>query len=264
MFSLLTLLDDIGSALDDVAVMTKKAVHKTSVLMSDDLAVNADVLQGTSAARELPVIWKIFLGSLVNKVIAISSVIGISLAYPPLINYILLVGGLYLSYEGAHKVVFYFKGHEEESHGQGQEKEKIKGAIKTDLVLSVEIVVIAKSGMLGTLAEQIAALSIVGLIASVLIYGLVAIIVKTDDAGLLLIKNGHIKSGKFLVDLMPKIMKSLTVIGTVAMFLVGGGIVSHFFHLPIISLETIDNLFIGIITGLVTLMPVTLIQKFFK
>ena len=152
MFSLLTLLDDVATTLDDVAVMSKIAMKKTGALMSDDLAVNADVVHGVSPDRELPVVKAIFLGSLLNKVYGITGVLVIMAIYPPILVGILLIGGLYLSFEGAHKIIekfFHHAKHEEGAEKSVTEKQRIKGAIRTDLILSIEIIVIAKSSVTG-------------------------------------------------------------------------------------------------------------------
>lgn len=264
MFSLLSLLDDIATTLDDVAVMTKVAIQKTSVLMSDDLAVNAGVVTGTPAKREIPIVKAIFWGSLLNKVYCIAGVLLLLAIYEPILNYILLLGGLFLCYEGAHKVIEKLSGHNDEKNTNLSEREKIKGAIRTDLVLSIEIILIAKQSISGTFLQELTSLTLVGLAASVLIYGLVAILVKIDDFGLYLIDKGHQKVGLSLVQLMPYMMKGLGIIGTVAMFLVGGGIVNHFFHLQFISIEIIQNLISGTISGMVVLGIIALGMRFKK
>lgn len=263
MFSLLSLLDDIATTLDDVAVMTKVAIQKTSVLMSDDLAVNAGVVTGTPANREIPIVKAIFWGSLLNKVYCILGVLAIMAIYPPILKAILLIGGLYLSYEGAHKLIekLFHKDSAKAKRKVASEKEKIKGAVRTDLVLSIEIIVIAKESMQGAFSNQIYSLILVGLAASVLIYGLVALIVKIDDLGLYLVNKGHRKLGMSLVNSMPYTMKTLGVIGTIAMFLVGGGIISHTFHLPIYLPEVFQNFILGIFTGLILLIPPSLYHR---
>lgn len=251
MFSILSLLDDIASTFDDVATMSKIAVEKTSVLMSDDLAVNAGVITGVHASRELPMVKAIFIGSLFNKVYCIIGTLSLLSIYPPLLTIILFIGGLYLSYEGAHKVFekFFSQKENQKLRKEVPEEQKVKGAIKTDLILSIEIIVIAQSSISGPLVEQILSLSIVGLAASVIIYGLVAILVKIDDVGVLFIEKGKIKLGQMLVNLMPFLMKGLGIIGTIAMFLVGGGIINHTFHLQLISFELIQNLIMGLLAG---------------
>jgi hypothetical protein len=261
MFSLLTLLDDVATTLDDVAVMTKVAMKKTSALMSDDLAVNAGVVDGVNPDRELPMVKAIFLGSLLNKLICIVGALIILAVYPPLLRWILMMGGVYLCYEGAHKVWEKITGHQENSKKSLSEKEKVKGAIKTDLILSIEIIVIAKTAVRGTFLQQTISLIVVGIAASILIYGLVAFLVKLDDFGLYLIKKGFKKTGSRLVFSMPILMKGLGILGTTAMFLVGGGIFNHQFHLHPYAPELIQNLLLGLLIGLISLIPIFLFKK---
>jgi predicted DNA repair protein MutK len=261
MFSLLTLLDDIATTFDDVAVMTKTAMEKTSALMSDDLAVNAGVVHGVHPDRELPIVKAIFLGSLWNKLYCIVGVMILLAVYPPVLKVILLIGGLYLSYEGAHKVVeklFHSKEQQEKLKAPLSEKDKVKGAIRTDLILSIEIIVIAKNSVQGPMINQTLSLILVGLGASILIYGLVALLVKIDDLGLHLIEKGQKKMGMAMVKSMPYTMKGLGIIGTIAMFLVGGGIISHTFHLPQFIPELLQNLGLGLIAGLICLGLISL------
>lgn len=264
MFSLLSLLDDIASTFDDVAIMTKVAIKKTSALMSDDLAVNAGVVHGVTPDRELPMVWKIFVGSLYNKVYCILGVLLLMWLYPPVLTVILFIGGLYLSYEGAHKVVeklFQKKDKDSENLIPLTEDQKIKGAVTTDLILSIEIIVIAKNSISGTFMNQTLTLCLVGVLASVIIYGLVALLVKIDDFGLILIKKGYEKIGSSIVRAMPNFMKGLGIVGTTAMFLVGGGIVAHTFHFPHYINEHLQNLIIGMMAGLATLPLVALMSK---
>lgn len=266
MFSLLSLLDDIATTLDDVAVMTKVAIQKTSVLMSDDLAVNAGVVTGTQADRELPIVKSIFLGSLLNKVYCIIGILALMAIYAPILKIILFLGGLYLSFEGAHKVYekLFHKEDAKEKRKELSEKAKIKGAVRTDLVLSIEIILIAKESMQGSFFNQVISLVIVGLAASILIYGLVAILVKIDDIGLLLIKKQYKRIGLSMVRAMPYMMKILGIVGTIAMFLVGGGIISHTFHLPIFTFELLQNLILGLLAGLILLIPFEAYHKLQK
>ncbi len=262
MISLLSLLDDIATTLDDISVMTKIALKKTSALMSDDLAVNSAVVHGSAAARELPIVGAIFLGSLLNKVICIAAVLLLSLISESIISGILFLGGLYLSYEGAHKVFEKFFGDpNEKAIKDATEAQKIKGAIRTDLILSVEIIVIAKSSLTGSYLEQIVSLCIVGVVASIVIYGLVALLVKIDDFGVLLTTRGYKRLGPMLITLMPKLMRGLGIIGTIAMFLVGGGIVTHTFHLPLYTLELLQNLILGLFAGFIVLGIVALATR---
>lgn len=266
MFSLLSLLDDIATTLDDVAVMTKVAIQKTSVLMSDDLAVNAGVVTGTQADRELPIVKSIFLGSLLNKVYCIIGILALMAIYAPILKIILFLGGLFLSFEGAHKVYekLFHKEDAKEKRKELSEKDKIKGAVRTDLVLSIEIILIAKESMQGSFFNQVISLVIVGLAASILIYGLVAILVKIDDIGLLLIKKQYKRIGLSMVRAMPYMMKILGIVGTIAMFLVGGGIISHTFHLPILTFELLQNLILGLLAGLILLIPFEAYHKLQK
>lgn len=264
MFSLLSLLDDISATLDDVAVMTKVAIKKTSALMSDDLAVNADVVVGVSAARELPIVKSIFFGALLNKVYCILGVLLIMTVYEPILTVILLGGGIFLSYEGAHKAyekIFLLKSKENPQQSKN-EKSRINGAIRTDLILSIEIIVIAKNSLSGPMLNQVLSLIAVGLAASIIIYGLVAAIVKIDDFGVFLIKKGYEKIGLGFVNSMPFIMKSLGIIGTTAMFLVGGGIVMHIFHLPMYAPELVQSFVIGLFVGGLALTIMKIVTKF--
>ncbi len=267
MFNLLALLDDIAATLDDVAVMSKTAIQKTSALMSDDLAVNAGVVHGVNASREIPIVKAIFWGSLLNKVYCIVGVLVLSAVYPPLIKWIMVLGGLYLSYEGVHKIMekaFHKKKGVTKAIKIVPEKEKIKGAVRTDLILSLEIIVIAMSTIDGDLMTKILVLTTVGLAASFLIYGLVAIIVKVDDFGLHLINKGYKKIGMGFVKSMPYTMKGLGIVGTLAMLLVGGGILVHIFHIPIYTNEHLQNLIIGFIAGIIVLGIVSLKGLFIK
>jgi predicted DNA repair protein MutK len=262
-YSLLALLDDVAAVMDDVGLMTKIAIKKTSGVMSDDLAVNANQVDGVEPSRELPIVWSIFKGSLLNKVIALTLILSIDYFYSPLNTVILICGGLFLSYEGMHKVVDYFlKKKSEDSQKEFSEKQRIKGAIRTDFVLSVEIIVLAKSFISGERLETFLTLCIVALLASVIIYGLVAIIVKIDDFGSYLALKGYKKIGLSLLNSMPIFMKCLSVVGTIAMFLVAGGIFTHSFHIKLLPLEAAQNLIFGIISGLITYFLVSIFNKF--
>ncbi len=245
--SLLLLLDDISVILDDVSVMTKVAAKKTAGVLGDDLALNAEQVSGVKANRELAVIWAVAKGSFVNKLILVPAALLISAIYPPLVTFLLMCGGLFLVYEGAEKVIHRFwphaLPHDEEQNARRKanadetvdlvafEKEKIKGAIRTDFVLSAEIIVIALgSAASATLLEQSLVLSILAIGITIGIYGLVAGIVKIDDAGLhLMEQEGQFKQnlGKLLFAAAPKLMKFLSIAGTLALFLVGGGILVH-------------------------------------
>ncbi len=265
MTGLLALLDDLATTLDDISIMTKVAMKKTSALMTDDLAVNAGVLQGASASREMQLVLQIFLGSLVNKVIAIGAVLLILAFYPPFLKALLFTGGLFLSYEGVHKIL------EKAKQTRGvkkaikkeafDEKKRVFGAIKTDLILSLEIIVIANSSIQAELMQRSLTLCVVGLAASIIIYGLVAFILKIDDFGIYLMKKGYSKLGSALVRFMPYLMKGLGMAGTVAMLLVGGGIVAHLFHIPYYLPEFIQNGLMGWFVGLMVLAVVFLIGR---
>ncbi len=258
--NLLILLDDIAATLDDVAVMTKVSLKKTSALMSDDLAVNAGVIHGVKPTRELPLVGKIFAGSLVNKVLGIAIIIGLNILYPPILKWLLFLGGLYLAYEGFHKVhEKIFKHKKVIKKKTLTEREKMIGAIKTDFILSIEIIMIANGSIItDSLFQRLLALSSVGIIASIIIYGLVAFIIKIDDFGMYLVEKGYKSSGVMLINSMPKIMKLLGIVGTVAMFLVAGGIFTHTFHLDIISITLIQDLLLGIMGGFVTFLSLGL------
>lgn len=243
--SLLALLDDITTLLDDVATMSKVAVQKTSGVVGDDLALNAEQVVGFSPERELPVVWEVAKGSLVNKLILVPTALLISAFAPKLIVPLLMVGGLFLCFEGFEKVFHtWLHSAEDASHADALhaavqdkaidlvtlERTRIKGAIRTDFILSAEIVVIA----LGTMAtapmlQQIGALSVIGIGITVLVYGLVAGIVKLDDLGLRLIAAGGAGKalGAGILRSAPWLMKALSVGGTAAMFLVGGTILAH-------------------------------------
>ena len=248
--SLFILLDDIAAVLDDVAAMTKIAAKKTAGVLGDDLALNAQQVAGVNADRELPVVWAVAKGSFKNKLILVPAALAISALIPWAIIPLLMLGGAYLCFEGFEKIAhsWLHRGHEndhpeatteallEPSDTATMEAEKIKGAVRTDFILSAEIIVIT----LGTVATQpfmskVAVLSIVAVVMTVGVYGLVAGIVKMDDAGLHLAKaQGNTvwvqlkhKLGFGLLAAAPILMKFLSIAGTAAMFLVGGGIITH-------------------------------------
>ncbi len=244
--SLLALLDDIATILDDVSVMTKVAAKKTAGVLGDDLALNAQQVAGVKAERELPVVWAVAKGSLVNKVILVPSALAVSALAPWAITPLLMLGGAFLSYEGFEKLAHKFLHREEDAAHRTElaqavadpaidlvalEKDKIKGAIRTDFILSAEIIVIT----LGTVAaasfgKQVAVLAGIALIMTVGVYGLVAGIVKLDDVGLYLSQRPARwvrMLGLRILGAAPVLMKSLAIIGTAAMFLVGGGILVH-------------------------------------
>jgi predicted DNA repair protein MutK len=239
-------LDDIASILDDVSVMTKTAASKTAGVLGDDLALNAQQVSGVVAKRELPVVWSVAKGSFVNKLILVPAALVISAFAPWLVSPLLMVGGLYLCFEGVEKLVHQFAHKHEKTaeeakqelaaleEGVIDEKAKIKGAIRTDFVLSAEIIAIT----LGVVAEkpfptQVMTLSLIGILMTVGVYGLVAGIVKLDDLGLYLsqrVSSAAQACGKAILWAAPFLMKLLSVLGTAAMFLVGGGIVTHGIH----------------------------------
>ena len=245
--SLRALLQDIATILDDVAVMTKVAAKKTAGVLGDDLALNAQQVSGVHAERELPVVWAVAVGSLKNKAILVPAALAISAFAPWAVTPLLMIGGLYLCYEGAEKIAhrLLHSAAEDAAHHQEQlaavvdesidlaahEAEKIKGAIRTDFVLSAEIIVIA----LGTVAaesfiRQVVVLVGIALLMTIGVYGFVAAIVKMDDVGMHLVERRAALAravGRLLLLAAPKIMKSLTVLGTAAMFLVGGSIIGH-------------------------------------
>ncbi len=280
------LLDDIAALMDDVAVMGKLAGKKTAGILGDDLAVNAEKASGFMSSREIPVLWAITKGSFLNKIIILPLAFLLSWLVPPAITIILLLGGLYLAYEGAEKIYeFIFPhSHKKETPELREiskeealilEKDKIKSAVITDFILSVEIIIIA----LGTVAEesliiQILVVSIIALVATVGVYGIVAMIIRMDEFGAKLIdlnereNSVSDKIGRFLVNALPKVIKSLAIIGTIALLLVSGGIFVHNTHylegftgnIPSIIVEFIA----GLIIGFVVLLVVKIIGKVWK
>lgn len=273
-------LDDIAALMDDVAVASKLATKKTAGILGDDLAVNAEKATGFLASRELPVLWAITKGSFLNKVIIVPLALLLNVFFPIAIKVILVLGGCFLAYEGVEKIVEYFlhrakKGHEviEEAKDAAinEEKTKVKSAITTDFILSVEIVIIALGSVLDKpLTTQILTVSIVALLATVGVYGIVALIVRMDDAGFKLIKSSGEgsfvgKFGQLLVNALPIIIKVLAVVGTVALILVSGGIFIHnidYLHHVLPDLPSIVNeLIVGIVVGLVVVAIVTIFKK---
>ena len=272
------ILDDVAMLLDDTAVMSKIAAKKAAGLLGDDLAVNAEKATGFNASRELPVIWAITKGSFINKLIILPVAFFLSAYIPWLIVPILLIGGAYLSYEGTEKVFEWFMPHEkvaivaEETADPkeivSREKAKIRAAVRTDFILSIEIIVIT----LGTVidhpfAVQVMVVSLISLLATVGVYGVVALLVRMDDTGCYLmtraasIKGAYARllsfTGQLLVDSLPKIIRLLGVIGTIAMLLVGGGMFVHNIEaihhalemLPLLATE----LFVGLVVGAILL-----------
>jgi predicted DNA repair protein MutK len=301
--SLLALIDDIASVLDDVALMSKIAAKKTAGVLGDDLALNAQQVTGVNADRELPVVWAVALGSLKNKAILVPAALAISAFLPQAITPLLMVGGAYLCYEGFEKLAHKFlhtaaedAAHEEElvealvtnADMCVVEKEKIQGAIRTDFILSAEIIVIALgvvNAQGASFGAQVAALVAVAVAMTVGVYGIVAGIVKIDDLGLYLSrKSGSAVQaiGNMLLVGAPLLMKALSVIGTAAMFMVGGGIIGHAFeplhHLaesaahavagvPVLGgllaavAPTVVDAVAGVLVGAVVLLGVTIFQR---
>jgi predicted DNA repair protein MutK len=264
--SLLALLDDIAVLLDDVSVMTKVAAKKTAGVLGDDLAVNAEKVTGVAADRELPVVWAVFRGSLLNKAMLVPAALLIAAFAPWLISPLLMAGGLFLCFEGSEKLWHSLAHSGEEKASEAEalrarveapdfdplrfEQRKIRGAIRTDFILSAEIIVITL-GIVGdaSLPVRAAVLSGIALVMTFGVYGLVAGIVKIDDAGLYLVQRegeGFLTRlqrvlGRGLLALAPRLMTALTVLGTAAMFLVGGGILVHGLHLLHVGSERITE-----------------------
>lgn len=274
-------LDDIAMLMDDVALASKVATKKTAGILGDDLAVNAEKATGFVSSRELPVLWAITKGSFINKLIIVPLAFILNVIFPPAIIFALIVGGIYLAYEGVEKILHWiFHRNEHHNHSveevhpedsEAAEKAKIKSAISTDFILSVEIVIIALGTVLDrSLTTQILTVSVVSLVATVGVYGLVALIVRMDDIGYKLIgspeKKGFApKFGQFLVNLLPKIIRLLNVVGTIALILVAGGIFAHNIHflhdlLPQVP-SIIKEVAYGIIVGLIAVGVVTVIKK---
>ncbi|WP_444994824.1 DUF808 domain-containing protein [Aliikangiella sp. IMCC44359] len=256
--SLLTLLDDIATVLDDVAILSKVAAKKTAGVLGDDLALNAEQVSGIRAEREIPVVWAVAKGSFKNKLILVPAALGISAVADWLIIPLLMIGGVFLCFEGVEKIVhhlFHSKADKEAEHEEiikavsdpkvdlvKFEKEKIKGAIRTDFILSAEIIVISLSVVKESpFTTQLLVVSGIALLITVVVYGLVAGIVKLDDAGYYLIKKQGEQFwtrfkralGRGLLVFAPFLMKLLSIVGTAAMFLVGGGIIIH--GIPVIK-----------------------------
>lgn len=296
---LLLLLDDIATILDDVALMSKMAAKKTAGVLGDDLALNAQQVTGVRADRELPIVWKVAKGSFVNKLILVPLALLISVIAPWLINPLLMLGGLFLCYEGVEKVLHTIMHKKASTSEEAKaeleneeldlatfEKEKIKGAVRTDFILSAEIVVITLGTVAtATLMTKVSVLSVIAVVMTIGVYGLVGMIVKIDDLGLYLTEQStSFKQtiGRGLLAFAPILMKLLSIVGTIAMFLVGGGIINHtiplLHHLTedtVDHVETIPavgniigaltptliNFGIGLVAGAIVLLIVNLIQK---
>ncbi len=276
-------LDDIAAIMDDVAMMSKVAAKKTAGILGDDLAVNAEKASGFASSRELPVLWAISKGSLLNKIIILPIAFLLSAVLPWAIIAILLLGGVYLGYEGAEKIYEFFFPHKNTVESKLKEgitleeilaieKERVKAAIVTDFVLSIEIIIIALGTVVGqSLASQIVVVSIIALAATVGVYGIVAIIVRMDEVGYKLMKSSKNKKGpkykfgKVLVGALPYVIKGLTVVGTIALILVAGGIFVHNLDIfqgflpsfPSFILEFI----VGLIIGFTSLLLFGLFRK---
>ena len=293
--SLLVLIDDIAAVLDDVALMTKMAAKKTAGVLGDDLALNAQQVSGVRAEREIPVVWAVAKGSFVNKLILVPAALLISAFAPWAVTPLLMLGGAYLCFEGFEKLAhsFFHKRIEEQAHLVEAvadpatdlvafEKDKIKGAIRTDFILSAEIIAIT----LGTVADaplmqQVVVLSGIAIVMTVGVYGLVAGIVKLDDLGLWLTqKTGQVARsiGGGILRTAPYMMKSLSVIGTAAMFMVGGGILTH--GVPVVHhwvetvsqsvggvawlMPTLLNAGVGIVAGAAVLVVVSVVGRLWR
>ena len=296
--SLLVLIDDIATVLDDVALMSKMAAKKTAGVLGDDLALNAQQVSGVRAEREIPVVWAVAKGSFVNKLILVPSALAISAFVPWLVTPLLMVGGAYLCFEGFEKLAHKFlhsKAEDDADHAQlsaavaepttdlvAYEKDKIKGAIRTDFILSAEIIAIT----LGTVADasltqQVIVMSGIAIVMTVGVYGLVAGIVKLDDLGLWLTRKSGAAAkniGNAILRAAPYMMKGLSVIGTAAMFLVGGGILTH--GIPVVhhwiesvgaaagsagfAVPVLLNGVAGIIAGAAVLAVVSIVGKIWR
>jgi len=277
------ILDDIAALMDDVAVTAKLATRKTAGILGDDLAVNAEKATGFLASREIPVLWAITKGSMLNKLIIVPIALLLNAFFPIAIKFILILGGFYLAYEGVEKIIEFLFHRNKASHevvkeveltGADAEKAKVKSAVLTDFILSVEIVIIA----LGTVLEeqitiQILTVSIVALLATVGVYGIVAVIVRMDDAGYSLIKSsgdkGFIsKLGHLLVKALPIIIRILAIVGTIALIMVAGGIFVHnieyVHHLYPKVPSTLKELAYGLIGGLIAVAVITGGKKLFS
>ena len=274
------ILDDIAALMDDVALTAKIATRKTAGILGDDLAVNAEKATGFLASRELPVLWSITKGSLVNKLIIVPIALLLNAFFPVAIKAILVLGGFYLAYEGVEKIIEYFFHRSKAEHevpaaikqeDGDPEKAKIRSAVTTDFILSIEIVIIA----LGTVLQenitiQILTVSIVALLATIGVYGIVALIVRMDDVGYKLIKRSNEKGflaslGLLLVKSLPIIIRILAVVGTIALILVSGGIFVHnidyLHHLLPETASIIKEFVIGLLAGIVAVTIITGCKK---
>ena len=278
------ILDDIAALMDDVAINAKIATKKTAGILGDDLAVNAEKSTGFVSSREIPVLWAITKGSFINKLIIIPVALLLNIFLPAAIIAILILGGFYLAYEGIEKIAEYFF-HKKQTEEQADEKVeaikqdaelekvKIKSAITTDFILSVEIVIIALSTVLDKiLSAQILTVTIVSIIATIGVYGIVAIVVRMDDFGYMMIeksnKKGFLNSfGLLLVKALPIVIKIFSVVGTIALLLVSGGIFAHnikyFHHILPDWPSIIKEFFFGVLGGIFMLVLITIFKKVF-
>jgi len=276
------LFDDIALLMDDMATMSQVATKKTAGILGDDLAVAAEQASGSAASRELHVIWAIFKGSAINKAIILPLAFLLSAFAPWIIVPILMLGGVYLAFEGMEKIYEYFfhkdkekkkiNPHQTKEEVLDAEKDKIKSAIRTDFILSVEIVILALSTVSeSSLPVQIGVVTFVAIIATVGVYGLVALLVRMDDFGYKLVamsndaKSFIHKFGQFLIRALPKVIRSLAVIGTIAMLLVAGGIFVHNVHAIhdiVVSIPSIlGELLVGTIVGIIAIAPMEIYKK---
>ena len=272
------ILDDIAMLLDDAAIATKISIKKTAGILGDDLAVNAEKSSGFASNRELPVLYAITKGSFINKALILPVAFLLSAYASFLIVPILLVGGVYLSYEGFEKIHQYIKQKTNKQTKENEKKilteqQKIKSAILTDFVLSIEIVILTLGTVINySLTTQIIATTIVAMVATIGVYGLVALIVRMDDVGFYIINNSTKNSskqkfGETLVFALPKVIKLLTIVGTAAMLLVGGGIFSHnidiLHHINDIVFGFGFDFFVGLVVGFVTYLTLKVLKVLF-
>ncbi|MQP74425.1 DUF808 family protein [Stenotrophomonas sp. MYb238] len=289
---LFALLDDIATLLDDVSILTKVAAKKTAGVLGDDLALNAQQVTGVSAARELPVVWAVAKGSLLNKAILVPAALAISAWLPWAITPLMMLGGAFLCYEGVEKLAHKFLHGKEDEQRHAQrvqaladadvdmvawEKDKVRGAVRTDFILSAEIIVLS----LGVVAhvpflQRVLVLAAIALAMTAFVYGLVAGIVKLDDIGLWLLRRGRAAAalGRAILRAMPWLMRGLSIAGTAAMFLVGGGILVHaipaLHHLVVgwipspsweMAANALGSVVVGLLAGALVLAAVTGVQR---
>ena len=289
---LFALLDDIATLLDDVSILTKVAAKKTAGVLGDDLALNAQQVTGVSAARELPVVWAVARGSLLNKAILVPAALAISAWLPWAITPLMMLGGAFLCYEGVEKLAHRFLHGKEDEQRHAErvqaladanvdmvawEKGKVRGAIRTDFILSAEIIVLS----LGVVAhvpflQRVLVLAAIALAMTAFVYGLVAGIVKLDDVGMWLLRRGRAAAalGRAILRAMPWLMRGLSIAGTAAMFLVGGGILVHaipaLHHLVVgwipspaweMAANALGSVVVGLFAGALVLAAVILVQR---